>query len=78
MHQGRGGRVEIDWSGFPDQPDQTIDCQCGAIYRSHAKLVTIDGKLVMYTRMPCPQCGKDHGHTRATYSDPERMVIRGG
>jgi len=67
---------EIDWSVFDTHPEMTCDCRCGAVFRSHAKVVTIPA-VRLVTRRPCPNCRK-HGDVRRASSDPEKFTIGGG
>jgi hypothetical protein len=67
----------IDWSKHHRYSEYTIECRCGAVYRSHNKLVPYEGELVAFTEKPCPGCGLSHGHVRAARSDPESWSIQG-
>jgi hypothetical protein len=67
----------IDWSVFDEYPENTIECRCGAIYRSHCKAVVTDGALVTHLRKPCPACGESVDNARRVSSDPETFVIGG-
>jgi hypothetical protein len=66
---------EIDWSILDGDPECTIYCQCGAVYRSHFKAKMADDGLHQHTRKPCPQCQRSVDHARRVSSDPERMTI---
>jgi hypothetical protein len=67
----------IDWTVFDQYPENTIECRCGAVYRSHAKMAESGGRLVLYSRKPCPACKESVGNARAVRGDPEEVVIRG-
>lgn len=67
---------KVDWSKFDQYPEDTITCQCGAVYRSHAKgKIEVDA-FVLYTRKPCPGCGKTSDHVRRVSSDPELVTLK--
>ena len=66
----------VDWSQFDGDPEMTVHCRCGEVYRSHTKLVRAGTRLVMMTQKPCPGCGQSRDHTRMTSSDVERVTIR--
>ena len=65
---------DIDWTQLAKYPPQTIECVCGAVYRSHAKFIGAIRLIV--TQLPCPNCGKTSGHVRAARTDPENWSIR--
>lgn len=67
--------VNIDWQPFDKYPEDTITCQCGAVYKSHAKGKIVDGQFCIYTRKPCPACEKTYGHVRRASSEPELVTI---
>ncbi len=50
-------------------PEDTCECICGAVYRSHAKFAMLDTGPCIYPRKPCPACGKHE--LRKASSDPE-------
>lgn len=64
----------IDWSKFDEDPEMTITCGCGAVFRSHAKFVNVPEPHVE-TRKPCPACGKTD-RVRAARGDPESFTLR--
>jgi hypothetical protein len=66
--------MAVDWSGFDKYPESTIECRCGAAYRSHAKAVMTPTSRIV-TRKPCPQCGQQDGNATAARSDPELMRL---
>ena len=64
----------IDWSNF-GKVDQTLDCRCGARFRSHAKLETVDGRMILVSKDACPGCGSHRNLWRAE-GDPEQWGVR--
>jgi hypothetical protein len=62
---------EVDWTAFNKYSEDTIECRCGAVYRSHAKAKLLETGFTVITRKPCPACGKDRGHVRSARTDPE-------
>lgn len=64
----------VDWSGHDGFPENTVECWCGTVFRSHS---TYKLHLGIVSRKSCPQCGK-HVDKRAAYSDPESFTIEGG
>ncbi len=64
----------IDWSVFDGDPELTVECRCGAVYRSHAKAIRDAGELCVVCRKACPKCGASTNPRRLS-SDPERYVI---
>lgn len=67
--------MNINWLTFDKYPEDTVECQCGKTYRSHAKGRIEEGQFVVQTRKPCPGCGKDVGHVRRVSSEPEVISI---
>lgn len=65
----------VDWTPFARYAPNEIACECGALYRSHSKLVNWEGKLTLCTEQPCPQCGAKHGHVRRASSPKESMTL---
>lgn len=65
----------IDWSVHDKYPPDEVACRCGRIYYSHVKARAVEGVFDIWTRLPCPACGKDHGHVRRASSPPEREII---
>lgn len=67
----------IDWSVFDQFPENTCECACGAVFRSHTKTVRNPENtgFLIASRNPCPGCGKTEGHLCAVRSDPETFVI---
>lgn len=65
---------KINWSLSDKFPEDTVTCKCGAVFRSHVRAVTVDGKVVTISRKPCPKCGKDNSF-RSVKSDPHIMEI---
>ncbi len=65
---------EIDWSVFDGDPENTIECHCGAVFRSHSKYA---GKPIsrMISKKPCPKCGTNY-RLRRISSDPEVWNIK--
>jgi hypothetical protein len=61
----------IKWEAHNQYPENTCECRCGAIFRSHSRYSSTRGLI---SRKPCPACGKDDG-LRAARSDPEEMTI---
>lgn len=68
--------MTIDWSVFEEVPSDTVYCRCGAVYRSNVKMVRDGESLVIWTQVPCPGCGRDHGHVKRVSGDRETMVLR--
>lgn len=64
----------IDWTPFDKYTENTVDCHCGAAYRSHTKAVIDSGSVRIASRRPCPKCGKTDNVRRAS-SDIEEVVI---
>ena len=66
----------IDWAIFDQYSENTVECQCGATYRSHTKIAAgADGVLRIYSRRPCPSCRQSEGNPCRVSSDPETFVI---
>lgn len=64
----------IDWTIFDQYPENTVECWCGATYRSHTKLVAEDdGQFRVRCRKLCPVCEKEEP-VRVS-SDPEIYTI---
>jgi hypothetical protein len=72
-----GAAPTIDWTPSDQYPENTCECACGAIYRSHTKAVMIDGSFRLVARRACPGCGRTVGNVWMARSDPETMTIRG-
>lgn len=70
----------IDWSPFDKWSENTCECRCGTVFRSHSKTVmtgaTAPGHLELRSRKPCPACGRDNLLVRVS-SDPEVFTIGG-
>ncbi len=60
-----------DWAGFDSFPENTCECTCGAVFRSHSRYSHSRGLI---SRIPCPTCGKDDALRKAS-SDVERVSI---
>lgn len=67
-------RPVIDWRPSHQWPPDTIECRCGAVFRSRAKGVTHEGRFTIFLETPCPTCGADADPKRAS-SDPETWTI---
>jgi len=65
------GMPTDEWAIFDQYPENTCECMCGAVYRSHSRYTMARGLI---SRKPCPACGKDNGVRRSS-SDPEYMTI---
>lgn len=65
----------IDWKIFDKFPESECECTCGSIYHSHAKMVMVDDKLILYSRVPCPGCRETSNHLRAVRGKPEKFSI---
>jgi hypothetical protein len=64
----------IDWTVFDQYPENTVECQCGARFRSHTKAaIGDDGQFHICCRKPCPACGSTIA--KRASSDPETFVI---
>jgi hypothetical protein len=80
--------ADIDWAPFDPMPENTIECRCGASYRSHSRVAKVIGWLTIVTRKPCPECGGSVGNVRSAsagspVSEPDLMesvevVFEGG
>lgn len=68
---------EIDWTPLLKYSENTIECACGTIYRSHSKGMAYHESITIVTRKPCPSCGRDHDHVRACRSDVEEYSVKG-
>lgn len=66
--------LNIDWTVFDQYPEQTCECRCGTVWRTHAKLVSGERGLHLITRKPCPGCGKPDAVRKAS-SDPEQVIV---
>lgn len=66
---------KIDWFASDKYPQDTCHCKCGAVYRSHCKLVTVNERLVHVTRVRCPKCSDFVGNCKRIIGDPEKMVL---
>jgi len=60
---------------FEKQYVDTCYCKCGSIYRSSSKLKLIDGDLKLFTKEPCPSCGKSINNCIKISSDPEKFTL---
>lgn len=65
----------IDWEPLRQYGPSTITCRCGRVYRSLFKSVIHQGRYVLCTETPCPQCDLEFGHVIRAATDPETMVI---
>ena len=75
MSNGAEMANEIDWTQFDYPVNQTLECSCGAIWRSHVKaVIRPDGNFIMVSRKPCLRCGNHTSIVRAS-SDPESATI---
>jgi hypothetical protein len=68
--------LNIDWSVFNKAPESTCTCRCGTSYRSHVKVIKIDGSFVTISRKSCPNCGKNEGNVYSVQMDPENWTIK--
>lgn len=64
----------IDWTSFDKYAESSIVCRCGGIFRSHAKMKSGVTSMVLWTRKPCPSCGR-HDSSISVKSDPEIMTF---
>jgi hypothetical protein len=67
-------RDGVDWAVHDQYPEDTVTCVCGHEYRSHGKMVSIEGTFVLVARKPCGVCGGER--LKAARSDPEAVIIR--
>jgi hypothetical protein len=67
--------MDIDWSNFPEVPQQTVYCRCDVVHMSNAKMHMDGDKLIIWTQTPCPGCNRDHSHAKRVSSDPEFMAL---
>lgn len=65
----------VDWDAFEQYPQNTIECTCGAVYRSHSKHVIHGTNLVGVTQTPCPTCSKTIGHIRRASTHGEKQIL---
>lgn len=65
----------VDWTIFDQYPENSVECRCGAVYRSHSKCVAVKDGLKVITRKACPTCGESVGHPRAVRSDAEHQTL---
>ncbi len=49
---------EIDWTVFKGDSKYTCICNCGKVYKSHAKYIVSVKSII--TKDVCPGCGKHH------------------
>lgn len=69
--------MNIDWSKFDKFSENSVECHCGAAYRSHTKAVAQGEQgMVIMSRKACPSCGR-HDNVRAARSGPESFTISG-
>lgn len=61
----------IDWAPFDKFPEDSVTCECGSRFRSHAKYVAGFG---IKTRKPCPGCDGTGRIVRVS-SDPETVTV---
>lgn len=66
---------DADWERFEALPKSRCECECGAAWRSHARIVVDGDSARVVARIACPSCGSDR--PRAVRSDPETFTIRG-
>ena len=67
----------IDWSVFDGEPENSVHCLCGQVYRSHTKLkAKPGGGFDHYSQKPCPGCGASLNGMRKVSSDPELMTLK--
>lgn len=62
----------IDWSKLSGT--NTISCRCEAVYRGKVKGISFDGRFLMISEHPCPNCSS-HTDLRKISSDPEKYTI---
>jgi hypothetical protein len=62
-----------DWSAHDRFSENTIECSCGEVFRSHSKW---SAKFGIETRKPCPSCHQTSGMRRAS-SDVETFEYYG-
>lgn len=55
----------IDWTPLLKYNPHVIDCQCGASYLSHSKMVFNAAGAAIITKLSCPSCNKSVGNARA-------------
>ena len=68
-------KMDIDWSIFEGEPENTCYCRCEKIYRSHTKVHLHGEKLYTVTMKDCPGCGKSINNCYRIQSDPETYSI---
>ncbi len=66
--------MDIDWSEFDGIPEHSLGCCCGTSFRGHAKVIYEGEHRGVYSRVPCPACGRSDQIKRIS-SDPEYQVI---
>jgi hypothetical protein len=57
----------VDWAEFEGDSRGTCFCNCGAQFRSHTKIVSLNDELVQVYEYPCPGCDKVTGIFRTSY-----------
>jgi len=67
---------KIDWSVFDGDPEYNCTCRCGAQFRSHYKAFYDRGGRAVYSRKPCPGCGR-HDNISGIRSDWESFSLGG-
>jgi len=67
---------DIDWSAHDEFSENTCYCRCGAVFRSHVKLIELEQRWVSATRKPCSGCGS-RVNCKGIESDPETFTIKG-
>ena len=67
---------KIDWTPFDGDPEYNCTCRCGAHFRSHAKVIYEGVGRGMYSRKPCPGCGR-HDNISGVRSDWDRFSLGG-
>jgi len=67
---------DFDWSPYDKYSEYNVECKCGASYRSHTRITSVDGRLEIHCRKPCPRCGESIGSARVVRSDPEEHSIK--
>jgi hypothetical protein len=64
---------KIDWSIFDGDEENICYCRCGAVYRSHTKMIKVStNSLDLISRKPCPACCEIKNNLRKVQGLPER------
>lgn len=71
------GNPDVDWSILNQYPPDWVECVCGERFASRFKFQQRGPELVGCTQVPCPKCGKEHGHVKTARSGPFEENLKG-